>query len=272
MVTHNVHKQYTGFLGNIMFQVASTIGIAKKNDIIYQFSDFDLFNHFDGEFNVNHYLGTLPYKTIEENGFHYQDIVIEDKSKDYNLMGYYQSEKYFTHCKSLIKKLFTFKLEVRNSCFIEYQKALKEANAKGKQLCAIHFRFGDYLNLKEYHTCLIDTPYYQKAIEEMGYDMEYYVFSDNLQLASGFMAKRGVNFTLSNGINSENTTYTDLCLMSLFNNIIIANSTFSWWGAWLGSDDKKVVSPSANHWFGEQNKRIYDAKDVIPMRWRKIEW
>ena len=136
----------------------------------------------------------------------------------------------------------------------KYGDILKE------NLCSIHVRRGDYLGLPNHHpACPLE--YYEEAMKQMDDSKIFLVFSDDF----GWCKE---NFTNSNVIFIEdNKDYIDLFLMTLCQNNIIANSSFSWWGAWLNqNENKKVIAP--NKWFGKAIQ--HNTKDLIPPTWKTI--
>ena len=128
---------------------------------------------------------------------------------------------------------------------------------------ALHVRRGDYVkNSANHPPCSLE--YYQKGLEQFDSDRNVIVFSDDPEWCNE-------NFTDDRFLISENTdNRVDLCLMSLCNDFIIANSTFSWWGAWLSTNkNKKVIAPI--QWFGTEGyTKDHDTKDVVPDGWTRI--
>ena len=108
----------------------------------------------------------------------------------------------------------------------------------------------------------MDIEYYQNSVNIVGEDKHYLIFSDDVN-----WCQDNFNFIKNKTIITNNLDYQDLYLMSLCKNNIIANSSFSWWGAWLNNNkDKKVIAPSK--WFGE--KANLNQNDIIPKEWIKI--
>ena len=173
---------------------------------------------------------------------------------DYNyyLNGYWQSEKYFSESSELIRK------ELSPS--EDMLKNLKKTPFLDTNTISLHVRRGDYLNSNGYHP-VQSVEYYKNAIDIVG-DYDYiFVFSDDIKWCKD-------NLKFDNMIFIEGLTdIEDLHLMSLCNHNIIANSSFSWWGAWLNSNpDKKVIAPIK--WFGD--KANLNCEDIIPDNWIKI--
>jgi hypothetical protein len=153
------------------------------------------------------------------------------------IIGYFQSEKYFLKNKNQILSLFKCPEEIFKKLTLKYPQ-INESNT-----CSLHVRRGDYLNFSDHHPTQ-NMEYYKSAISVVGSDKTFFIFSDDIS-----WCKENFNF-LDNVIYCEdNEDYEDLYLMSLCNDNIIANSSFSWWGAWLNNNkNKKVVAPKK--WFG----------------------
>tara|TARA_R110000824_G_scaffold213711_1_gene399998 strand:- start:7 stop:792 length:786 start_codon:yes stop_codon:yes gene_type:complete len=172
------------------------------------------------------------------------------------LKGYFQSEKYFNHNREEILELF------RPLCQIETFINKKYSNLVGNKNCvSIHIRRGDYLNLADFHA-IIGKQYYEKAMSIFPGDTTFVFFSDDIEWCKEtFENPRHVFIEKQDDV-------LDLYLMSKIPNNIIANSSFSWWAAWLNENkNKKIISPSV--WFGPKNQHL-TMKDLIPDDWQKI--
>jgi len=184
-----------------------------------------------------------------EQGFSHNEL---PKTNDLYLNGYYQSEKYFNHRRDNILELF----KPRDSD-TEY---IKNKYGDLTNTCSIHVRRGDYLIKQQYHP-VCDLEYYTEAITKLPKDTKFLVFSDDISWCkSNFI---GESFTF---IENE-LDYIDLHIMSMCNHNIIANSTFSWWGAWLNNSVGKVVI-TPKQWFG--SAKALDTTDIIPENWITI--
>ena len=106
----------------------------------------------------------------------------------------------------------------------------------------------------------MELDYYETALKEFDSNDEILIFSDDPQWCMKQSLFDGDRFMVS----ETGSNYMDLCLMSLCSGHIIANSSFSWWGAWL-SNSKKIVAPSG--WFSGSNNEHLDTKDIIPETW-----
>lgn len=178
------------------------------------------------------------------------------------LMGYWQSEKYFKDCDDLLRADFSFKLPLDGA---NLQASMR---MQGEQSIGLHVRRGDYLThaatASILNVCSLD--YYRSAIKYMVERIPspcFFVFSDDLQWAkSNLNIPYPVSYIEG---NQGPRSYIDMQLMSLCGHQIIANSTFSWWGAWLNQNPEKIVI-APRRWF---NTGINDS-DLTPSTWVKI--
>ena len=134
---------------------------------------------------------------------------------------------------------------------------------ESRESVSIHIRRGDYLKYPFFQVC--DPPYFKRAIEFIRSEVEnpfFYVFSDDLEWSADFMKDTGADYQIVDH-NRGKDSYKDMYLMTRCHHNIIANSSFSWWGAWLVDyRDKIVVRP--NGWI-----RGYE-KDTCPAEWVRV--
>lgn len=212
-------------------------------------------------------LRKLPFKLlcskhlIIEPTFRYWPGIKSVADKSY-LMGYWQSELYFAHHAATIRDDFSFKsqLSAKNA---EFALHIQRVNS-----VSLHIRRGDYVSdVKTSSTIGLCSPeYYKNAIAEICERVshpEFFIFSDDMEwVKNNFRMDFPVHYVDHNtGLQS----YNDMRLMSLCKHHIIANSSFSWWGAWLNPDAQKVVYAPKN-WFANGT----DAADLIPTNWVRI--
>ncbi len=253
-----------GGLGNIMFQVATAYALAKNNnDIAY----FDLSqnikcvtNHFNnlGEYkdNIFHKLNDVPLMSHKnhytEPSFAYTPIPYQT---DCFIHGYYQSEKYFVDMRNEILDLFEIKPDIYNYICNKY-------NINFDNYTSLHVRRGDYIKLSHVHHVL-DPEYYWKALKMIN-PKNVMIFTDDPEWVKSVFKPVMERHNII--IIENEKDYIDMYMMSLCKNNIIANSSFSWWGAWLNKHiDKQVVCPSK--WF---TQNTHDIKDIYPEGWIKI--
>ncbi|AJI74371.1 glycosyl transferase 11 family protein [Francisella philomiragia subsp. philomiragia ATCC 25015] len=174
------------------------------------------------------------------------------------LDGYWQSEKYFKKITKDIYDAFTF--EPLDSINFEFLKNIQDYN-----LVSIHVRRGDYVN-HPLHGGICDLEYYNKAISFIRSkvaNVHFLVFSNDILWCKDNLKLDRVTYI---DHNRWMDSYKDMHLMSLCKHNIIANSSFSWWGAWLNqNDDKIVIAPSK--WFNDDK---INQKDICPNSWVRI--
>lgn len=254
MITSNL----MGGLGNFMFQITTTHSLALDNEDISVFdstTSHRIHGHIDSYKdnilrNVN--FGTCDYKhSYAEPDFSYNKIPY---IKDSILIGYYQSENYFIHNRDKILEYYSIDDVSRKYIDDKYGDLLNN------KTCSLHIRRGDYLNVSHIHPpCNLN--YYNEAVKHIDSDV-YLVFSDDIE-----WCKENLKFSNLIHFVDGNPDYIDMWLMSLCDNNIIANSSFSWWGAWLNQNpNKKVIAPKK--WFGPSAR--HNTKDLIPETWKII--
>jgi GR25 family glycosyltransferase involved in LPS biosynthesis len=249
-----------GRLGNQFFQIAATIGLATKHSVKYAFPEWTYQPYFEKKLPVHF---NIQGSEVSEPHFHYGDLIL-DRGRDLDLMGYFQSEKYFEAIREEIKKYFSFKDDFLISVAEKLQLP-EEENINGKPWCAISVRRGDYVGNANYAN--LDKTYYTNATKCMPEDCTFIVFSDDLPWCKEHLGQaQGLpRPVFTDGFNEIES----MALLSLCDHFIIANSTFSWWGAWLGEKPhSKIIAP--DDWFGEGLKHKSNTKDIIPERWTKV--
>lgn len=257
-----ISTRLMGGLGNMMFQIATahSVAIRDNKEMICDIRDMQI-PHKPYTFYTNNILRNVKFSNdlinlnhMGEGGFHYTPIPKIDGNV--KLVGHFQSEKYFMNYKTEILKLFEIDDTTKNHLLEKYGVIINQ------DTCSIHIRRGDYLGLPTHHpTQSID--YYKNAIQIVGEKKHFLVFSDDIE-----WCKENFNFLNNKTFISDNKDYEDLYLMSLCKNNIIANSTFSWWGAWLNNNEnKKVIIPSK--WFGVYNSHL-NTNDLYCDKWIKL--
>jgi len=251
-----------GQLGNQMFQYAALKGMAKNKGYDYGipnhneiFDDgignklrIELFDCFD--LDVKTYSGIQT--RFHEIGFAFDKKLFNNCPDDVSLTGYFQTDRYFDHIADEIRKDFTFKKKIRDEC-----KEIVE-EVFDQDPIALHIRRGDFLiNSGNHHNLSLD--WYEKALKKFDPDREVIIFSDDIFWASAQELFGPDRFIISDG----NSSYHDMFMMTQCSDFIIANSTFSWWGAWLANTGR-VIAPSK--WFGPNNAHL-DIKDLYCKHW-----
>lgn len=273
---------YWGRLGNQMFQFASSFGISRKLGLEIRFPlencfSFQRTGPFVPEIGANMNVKCdlldcfeipqeffIPLRHIRvdqiqrESNFNFDHALfgIRDNTA---IQGYLQTEKYFSHCKDEIREIFQFKREIKEKSIV-YLESL--GLPKNTSKISVHVRRGDYLQSPDHHpSCGLD--YFYSAFSEFDQftDKVFLIFSDDKDWCEQ-------NFKANKFLVSQLTDpYSELCAMSMCDHHIIANSSFSWWGAWLNPHDSKIViCPSK--WFGPLlNKNV---SDLYCENWQKI--
>lgn len=247
-----------GRLSNQMFQYAALKGIASNKGYQYcippkeafgaddwnvRNSDYNIYDVFDLE-NKNNLRFTSNQRIMER--VHEFDKDLFDNCPDRaDLFGYFQSEKYFKHIENDIRDDFKFKPELFGQCYDFISNTFKS------EVISIHIRRGDYVTNPNHPIQPIE--YYTESLLEMPEGLPVIVFSDDPK-----WCKEQPQFDSDRFLISENnSTDFDLCLMSQCQYHIIANSSYSWWGAWLAKS-KKIIAPK--NWFDGEcaNKNVKD--------------
>lgn len=178
------------------------------------------------------------------------------------IKGDFQSELYFKDIENIIRDVFVFKnIDEQN---LDVASKLHLGNS-----VSVHIRRGDYLNHPLYEGICTEG-YYQQAVNMVlsrHPDSVFYVFSNDCDWSRCFFEKRfnNVKFEIVD-INRGDKSYQDMYLMSQCRHNIIANSSFSWWGAWLNvSSEKMVIAPKV--WINAPEEKYIN---IVPQSWMKI--
>lgn len=235
-----------GGLGNMMFQIAAGASLAKDIDVDFAYT-LDAWSGIT-KHKINHFPTTIfkniksvqrkditnEYSLYQEKDFSYSGLPINDHLI---INGYFQSEKYFSHNREYIKNIFNI---IPNPDFKNYT--------------FLHVRRKDYLLHSQIHN-ICPLSYYEKALNDICAD-KCIVLSDDIEWCKKNIDIPNLEFSNST-IELE-----DMSIMISCKNAIIANSTFSWWGAWL-SNSQKIVAPKT--WFGPQGPKSWS--DIYCKDW-----
>lgn len=231
-----------GRRGNAMFQIAATIGYAKKHNDTFLFPKWKHQNEFELPNDLFVPKGKIKCSNkFHESAFTYSEIPYKPNC---DLHGYFQSWKYFDHCQDYIREVFTPKDAEDPDLF--------------RGICSVHVRRGDYLKFPDFHPTQ-DMQYYRKAMEQVP-AKRFLIFSDDVKWCER-------NFIGNEFIVSEPASSAiDFKMQMACEHHIIANSSFSWWAAWLGDNQEKVVVAPKN-WFGKKLAPTHPTHDLIPPEW-----
>ena len=269
-----------GRLGNQMFQYAALRGIAAKRGYdwcippdTYDHNDnYGLFETFEMTNVKESNIGFVSGDFIQENNHCFIPEFFDECPDNVSLDGYYQTEKYFTHIEKEIHDDFTFKKKYLIPCQ-EY------INSLSSPPIFLHIRQSDNIGREQYHP-ILSIEFFENALKQFAEDTLCFVFTDDMEWCKSqeFFKQERFLFNEKNERYSyqnidgtgklQNTLLPqiDLCLMSLCSGGIIANSSFSWWGAWLQNNRGKIIAPNSKVWFGSAMTHL-DTSDIVPKRW-----
>lgn len=262
-----------GGLGNQMFiyATANAAAIRLGTDLALNVSSFD--QDSMRQYSLGLWTGvTAPLtkeshgEIIREEGLPYSPTMVSRITKDCTLWGYFQTEQYFKEIRTELQKDFT--PGVLTDWGVKIERDIRNA---GPNSVFLTIRRTDYTK-SDFHGVL-PLDYYRQALDILAREMNphVFVFSDE-----PVWCKENLRFPFKTTIagNYERTTKhylgredQELYLMSLCQHAVMANSSYSWWGAWLGADLKKGTIIAPKRWFLNANE---DPKDIIPSRWLSI--
>lgn len=266
-----------GGLGNQMFQLANTLAYAARNShkpTIYMLRHNGLRSwYWDtmfrglGEFTQP--IAPTSSRVYKEPDFSYHSIPDHD---NIHMDGYFQSEKYFKDQWLQIRQKL-----VPNRYIVQANKELARYVAgKEKDIVSVHFRIGDYADTSEVHIVL-DNKYYQNCLNDMNLDNSHFlifyepcdknIVKERCEYIFGTYSlfHEGISWEM---VNPEIPDYVQMLMIAQCPANIIANSTFSWWGAYLGSQ-KRVYAPRT--WFNPSHTLSSQTSNLIPVGWKIID-
>ena len=274
-----------GRLGNQMFQYAFIRGMSKRYgyDFIIpdananRFDNYGLFDCFELEGCKT---GEGSYPTLECRDTAFNQKFLDDCSDNTNYSGVFQTEKYFANATEELRKDFTFHKEILDPCqeFIDNvgDAIFLHVRRGNSNLVGNRGEKWSYQMLQDYHP-LMKKEYYLEALSHFDESKKVIVLSDTIDWCKEQDWLQDDRFLFSDSSyevfdDGARVPYIHLCLMSLCSGGIIANSSMSWWGAWLQNDTGKIIAP--NPWYGAKaynygNAELCDA-DLIPERWKKL--
>ena len=202
-----------------------------------------------------------PWSSCKETHFHFDPRILNLGDNVY-LDGYWQSYKYFED----IEKILRLELNSHKKMSVADKKVLEDINTTNS--IAIHVRRGDYVSVESvaqtHGVCSLN--YYRRAIDFVTHKVEnpqFFIFSDDPEWVSEHLSTGyPTSYVIHNG---PEEAFQDLRLMSLCQHQIIANSSFSWWGAWLNKNAEKIVI-APRRWFLDKR----NTSDMCPENWNRI--
>jgi hypothetical protein len=244
-----------GRLGNQLFQIASTVGIADKLGHEPVFPAWPYAKYFASPWPT---AGRLEVKPVAERHFHYDPTGFTG-ADHFDVDGWRQSEKYWEHCRDRVRKMFSFDPGLIKHLQRKFSKALS------KPCIAISVRRGDFVGNPNY--AQLPAAYYYLTL----FDMFPNWRDSNVILFSDDMGYCRVHFEgLPNVYFADGSDIEQLALMSLCHDFIVSNSTFSWWGAYLGEKfGSRVIRPKEV--FAGPLKAQHSEHDYWPDRWEVLD-
>lgn len=275
-----------GGLGNQMFQYATARAVAEENKDQLYLNTFWFDTQSKRELNIKDFniqgeiietglIKRLAYKIplfkkrgiigdtyIKEQERFVFDESIFKTSGSIIMEGYWQNEKYFKDIRDTLKKEFSLKKPLGGQAH-DIKNKIDNCNS-----VSLHFRRGDYIKNEKLNKIYGASPmkYYRQALDIVSDKVEdstLFIFSDDIGwVKENFKINKQVTYVSQKDIKDTE----ELILMSRCKHNIIANSTFSWWAAWLNDyEEKLVIAPQK--WFNNSNRKT---SDLIPNSWKRI--
>jgi hypothetical protein len=284
----------TSGLGNQLFQYAVGRSLALQNktslyfDLSYYRQSYETdtlrafkLDRFNIEYEVlntspyvyvSKFTKLLPHRTlkplfrfVQEKQFHFDARVTKASAAFVTLDGFWQSERYFGENEPLIRQDLQFTCATGET-FARYQAEIEQHQYP----VSMHIRRGDYVNHPEFSKSFgfLGLDYYRVAIallRERFSTFKLFIFSDDPEwVRENLLTDADYTLVVNTGADAD---LNDLQLMSLCRHHVIANSSFSWWGAWLNADpDKVVIAPKI--WF--RDKPDWNTADLVPTSWLRV--
>lgn len=279
-----------GGLGNQLFEIFSLIGYAfkHKDSVIFTYtpmvdkrptywetflSALKPFTTFNSKYNLtNEQLNAIPMVGWTQH--HYMELPQYPKLQITRLLGYFQSYKYFDEYRDTIFRMIrlsNMQSDIRNEYFTYFSSASSDMPT-----ISMHFRYGDYVQLQQYHN-LLPYQYYLNSLKHM-----VAVYGPKIRVL--YFCEKNDNATIFGFIQRLQESYPDIVfvkvddaivdwkqmlIMSCCDSHIIANSTYSWWGAYFNTSEKKQVCYPSK-WFGPANAGN-KVNDMFLPSWTRID-
>jgi hypothetical protein len=284
-----------GGLGNQLFQIFTTIAYAikYKHKFVFPYSDklaqrVTYWNNFMLSLkifttaNLNNRVTNADIQNMENIGekeFRYNELPSSDPSTPFKLNGYFQSYKYFENEVEQIYSLLRLDKQ-KQQIMEEYSDLFSLDGTK----ISMHFRLGDYKQLQHYHP-IMPPQYYQNALTTIfeqssikDASVLYFCEEEDNNIVTQFINVLKMHFDTTSykiefvKVNDKIADWKQMLIMGCCHHNIIANSSFSWWGAYMNSNIDKIVCYPAL-WFGQtmhEHHGFKDTQDLFPEKWIKI--
>lgn len=281
-----------GGLGNQLFQYAYALSLAGKGyQVKLDISAFETYT-LHGGYSLDYYdpsieiatkeeirtltqvgplikltrklQGKKSRRVIKESNFSYDEKMLTPED-DHYLIGYFQSDKYFNHIRRELRR--TLDLEHKLS---DYSAAVCAEISDSPVSVSVHIRRGDYVSDKSAYTthgvCSLD--YYFTALtyfDEHYPEADFYIFSDDIDWVKHNLKVKRAHYIIS---QQKRFAGEDIYLMSQCDHNIVANSSFSWWGAWLNDNKaKEIIAPK--QWYADPEMQR-TSKTLVPDSWFRL--
>lgn len=252
-----------GGLGNQMFQYAYAKALEQRDySVKLDITPFKKYK-LHGGYHLDQFHIDLPaassfeliraksnvFRTFKEKSLLFNESFLQLPKSGY-VKGYFQTERYFESIRSTLLNQFRLKPTLSPKAK-DFEKEIQSTTNS----CSLHIRRGDYISNSSaqvvHGSASLD--YYQKAvdhIQQVDSNVQFFIFSDDIAWVKENLKINNQTYVEVNGLPHE-----DMYLMSLCSHNITANSSFSWWGAWLNQNDEKVVI-SPNQWFVSKENEV----------------
>lgn len=264
---------------NIRFELSYYANNLAKGDTVRELGidKFNIMSDIERDYKATPlffvYKEKILRKIFNTNAFTFYKKYLDPNKNSY-LIGFWQSEKYFKDIENIIKKEFTLKDKIEERGENDIAKAYLEKINNSKVSISVNIRRGDYadnIKVRNYHG-LIEKEYFINGVkyikERLNIEKDViniFIFSDDIEWCKenlNDLEYYGNLFFSSKEISATDTLY----LISKCHHNVIANSSFSWWGAWLNQNENKIVV-APKYWV----KVKIDTKDVVPEEWIELE-
>src|ERR1700722_4084234 len=259
MITNETFGERWGKMGNQLFQIAMLFAVRQRSGYAFHLphNGEALWDCFDLDVPATDPECTHRFK--EMNGSCNYDPRVFEQPDGTSFHGYFQSYRYLEDCEASLRRFLRFRLPYRarsEAILFAYRRRYR------RPLVSLHVRRGDYVgSAAEAWGDLARDGYYQRVVDAIGDDVTYVVFSDDIACCRSALDLEGAEF-------ADFDHCTSLCLMTGCDVNVIANSTFSWWGAFLNPGGE-VYAPS--RWFGRAMPPPNDRQeDIVPPAWRTV--
>jgi hypothetical protein len=254
--------KFLGGMGNQLFQRAYGYALQHRGYAV-AFDTSTLVEGTHREYSLGPLDTDVPFSepvgpTVYEPSLRFNESLLHPAAPS-TIVGYFQTEKYFSDIAASVREKFT---RLRSNLTLSLHAHDIQSHIHNCNSVFLHVRRQDYVGLQHFHG-MPDMAYYKKAlalIQERVPDTKVFVFSDDREWClQNFMGHDVVQGT---------SKYEDLWLMAHCQHAVLANSSFSWWGAWLGDNKDRRIVIAPQQWFNPAAN--VDASDIVPERWLRI--